>query len=128
MACHRVNFTSIFTVHLRRKAIYLYTTPPDTTHVTHYSRARYLRIIIYRDRRLYASCIQSANCWKLIQGTAHFTQILNLQHCNFMTINFVYFNILIILRRETQNLDHLLALHSFVLNTFLMMAPWCRNI
>jgi hypothetical protein len=45
--------------------------------------------------------IQSENNWKTLPGKDHF-KILNLQHCNFMIINFMYFRILI---RVTQYLD-----------------------
>jgi hypothetical protein len=47
------------------------------------------------DTCLYACSTQSVSNWKLLPGTAHF-KVLNLQHCNFMIINFAYFRILIV--------------------------------
>jgi hypothetical protein len=60
-----------------------YTTPPDTIHVIHCSRTRSIKIIIDRDRCLYAYFIQSVTNWKLLPETPQLKKI-KFKYCNFM--------------------------------------------
>jgi hypothetical protein len=52
----------------------------------------------------------------------------NLQPCNIFIIKFLYFRMLIVLRRETRYLIACWPSYPFVLNKSLMMAPRCRNM
>ena len=98
-ACWHVTHNSfaecIYTLHT-----FEYTATPDMTHVIHSSSTRSLQIITDTERCLCACSIKSVNNWKTLPATSDFKQIkkkihLNLQHCNFMIINFVHFRMLL---------------------------------
>ena len=71
----------------------MYTAQHDTLHALHLDKISSEHK--YRDRRLYAYCLQNTNDSEPVHEEAQCHIVSVSQHCNFMPVNFTYFGILI---------------------------------